>query len=623
LSIFTTARDADVQIEECLNPEKLTSFFLFAGAGSGKTRSLVRALQWLRLNARERMWTHGRKVAVITYTNAATDEIKRRIEFDPFIDVSTIHAFAWSLVSGYDADIRLWVKQNLIEDIAGLVAAERTGRAGSKASAERQISIQKKTDRLQGLDKIKTFVYSPAGETRGRGALNHAEVIGLTASLLGTKAALQKVLINRYPVLFVDESQDTNRYLMDALLHVQTTNRDNFCLGLFGDTMQRIFPDGKVNLAGNLPEGWRRPEKLVNYRCPKRVLKLINQIRKQEDGVEQTAPATAIEGTARLFLAKAGSAEKALVEATVVRRMAEATGDATWADNHKTLILEHHMAASRMGFSQLFEPLYSADRLKTGLLEGQLPALRFLTDAVLPLLNAIGNKDSFKVAAVVRQYSSLLDSARLRASESQLELLAKANRGTKALALLLASHSDPSIAQVLKIVDEQGLFELPVALKSVLGDAFVQSSGEGEEEDPLAAKTELAAWSAAVKVPFSQVASYQLYITDRAAFGTHQGVKGLEFPHVMVIIDDEESRGFSFSYEKLFALKPSTAADSKNLASGNETSADRTRRLFYVTCSRSEQSLAIVAYASDPAKLQRYVLEQGWFEANEIELLPN
>ena len=66
------------------------------------------------------------------------------------------------------------------------------------------------------------------------------------------------------------------------------------------------------------------------------------------------------------------------------------------------------------------------------------------------------------------------------------------------------------------------------------------------------------------------------YVSDNSSFGTHQGIKGLEFPRVMVILDDEESRGFLFSYEKLFGAKAPTQTDIKNESEGKETSVDRT-----------------------------------------------
>jgi DNA helicase-2/ATP-dependent DNA helicase PcrA len=76
---------------------------------------------------------------------------------------------------------------------------------------------------------------------------------------------------------------------------------------------------------------------------------------------------------------------------------------------------------------------------------------------------------------------------------------------------------------------------------------------------------------------------------------------------VLVIMDDTEARGFAFKYERLFG------------GDGGEGSVIAgTRRLLYVTCSRAQQSLALVAYAEDPERVRRYVLENQWFEAEEV-----
>ena len=42
---------------------------------------------------------------------------------------------------------------------------------------DRERSILAKQNRLQGLDTIKRFIYSPTGDNRTRDALSHAEVI--------------------------------------------------------------------------------------------------------------------------------------------------------------------------------------------------------------------------------------------------------------------------------------------------------------------------------------------------------------------------------------------------------------------------------------------------------------
>jgi DNA helicase-2/ATP-dependent DNA helicase PcrA len=251
-------------------------------------------LEWLQKHRRKTLWTEGRRVAVVTYTNAASDEIKRRLDYDTFVAVSTIHAFAWELIGGVENDIRAWLRDNLAKELDELVAAQSKGRAGTKAAVGREYSIRSKTERLNNLNVIKKFVYSATGDNRGRDSLSHSEVIGISSHLLRTKPTLQHILIDQFPILFVDESQDINRHFMDALLEVQTKHAESFCLGLFGDTMQRIYTDGKVDLAQALRGDWARPAKLINYRCPKRVLKLINRIRQEVDGQEQTAPTEAI-----------------------------------------------------------------------------------------------------------------------------------------------------------------------------------------------------------------------------------------------------------------------------------------------------------------------------------------
>ena len=124
-----------------------------------------------------------------------------------------------------------------------------------------------------------------------------------------------------------------------------------------------------------------------------------------------------------------------------------------------------------------------------------------------------------------------------------------------------------------------------------------------------------------LQTTFSQIENYSFYLSDKSAFATHQGVKGLEYPRVMVIIDDIEARGFMFSYDKLFGSKELTAGDKKNIEEGRETGIDRTKRLFYVACSRAKESLAIVAYTDNPAIVKENVEKYGWFHESEIEIL--
>lgn len=616
-----TDAEADETIRGCLDLAAPRSFFLYAGAGSGKTRSLVQAVRDLCERQGHQLTLTGQKIAIITYTNAACDEIVQRLEFDPRVEVSTIHAFAWSLIRGYNADIRSWLDANLLAEIAELEDKQAKGRA-SKASIERAQSIESKTRRREGLREIMRFIYSPAGENRTRDSLNHAEVIAMTAAFLDTKAGLRRLLIARYPILLIDESQDTAKRLMDALLNVQSAFAGQFCLGLFGDTMQRIFGDGKVDLAEAIPESWAKPRKVMNHRCPKRVIALINKIRADDDRQEQQPRSGAPEGTVRLFLAPEGVASKRDVEAAAATRMAELTGDDAWLPGReevKTLALEHLMSARRFGFEHFFEPLYSYEPMRTGLLDGTGRGLGFFTRELLPLANALAAGDRFAIAAAVRRTSPLLDRQRLaEAGEKQQEELARAKATCDGLKALLLAEEPPTLRAVLRYVAATELFIVPDVLQPFVPDVPAYAAVVEPEDD---GNTEAGAWRRALDAPFPEIERYHRYVLGVSQFDTHQGVKGREFPRVMVVISDDEARGFLFSYGKFMGTKEKTKIDHDNQAAGNDTSIDRTRRLFYVTCSRAEESLAIVYYSDNPGLARTVLLQRGWFADDEIEVV--
>jgi DNA helicase-2/ATP-dependent DNA helicase PcrA len=612
----------DDEIAACLNLDLLRSFFLFAGAGSGKTRSLVAALTRIRETSGRRMRLRRQQVAVITYTNAACDEITSRLDFDPLVSVSTIHSFVWELINGFTADIRAWLVSNVASEIEELRTLELKGKGG-KASVERQRSIEAKRRRLDSLPTIKRFVYSPTGDNRGRDSLNHAEVIKLGAHFLANKPLMQSLMINRYPILLIDESQDTNGLLMDAFLNVQTAHKGHFGVGLFGDTMQRIYSDGKTDLGIKLPPDWARPEKVMNHRCPKRVIRLINKIRAAVDKQVQQGRTDAIDGHVRLFICDASADNKFEVEGTVRGEMAKLTGDPLWTDrnNVKTLILEHQMAATRMGFLDLFKPLYAVDDFKTGLRDGSLPALLFFSHQVLPLVEAYRSKNSFAVASILRKYSPLISKRALEAAGAdQLSYLKTARQGVDALMGEIESDKSISFRNVLQSIASSKLLEIPEAIYPFASEAVVPPAGDEIGTEEKSDLERLNALRAFLQAPFSQIKAYTDYVTGVAPFDTHQGVKGREFPRVMVVMNDGEAGGFMFGYEKLFGAKAKTKTDSENERIGKETGIDRTRRLLYVTCSRTQSSLALVNYSANPELVRSSVLAEGWFEPNEVEM---
>ena len=222
----------DESLSQFLSIDRPESFFLFAGAGSGKTRSLVLALEGFRSNSGKYLRLNGKQIAVITYTNAACDEIKGRIGFDSVVHVSTIHSFIWDLIQGFNDDIRSWLIDELNRDIAELQEQINKGRAGTKIAVEWARSIESKRHRLEMLPAIKKFIYSPTGDNRSRDSLNHTEVIKIGAHFLSKKPLMQKMLISKFPFLLIDESQDTNKLLIDAFFSVQIAHCNLFGMGL-------------------------------------------------------------------------------------------------------------------------------------------------------------------------------------------------------------------------------------------------------------------------------------------------------------------------------------------------------------------------------------------------------
>ncbi len=626
--------NADAQIQQCLNPAAPKSFFLYAGAGSGKTRSLKSALDGFRKAHGAAFRRLGKKIAVITYTNAAADEIAERVGQDSLFPISTIHSFCWRHIETYHADIQAWLLKTLPADLADLHERQAKGRAGTKAALDRERAIASTTRRIEWLSVPRRFSYNPNGDNFGQDSLSHSEVLKITAAFIETKPSMQAVLVNKYPFLLIDESQDTNKALLEALFALADRNEGKFGMGLFGDTMQRIFLDGHPELDRLVPDGWAHPVKRLNHRSPQRVIALGNVLRAPIDRQYQVARDDSDVGVVRLFVASSATLDKPGFEKRVRDRMAELCGDTAWQEEAevKTLTLEHHMAASRRGFLEMFQALDQDSRLSTGLRTGDIAGLRLFTERVAPLVAAARAKDAFAVMAHLRATSPLLKRAAIVQTTTPDDPLRPIRAGVEALLALNPGSPTTTFLAVLECVAKYQLFEIPASLRPFVHDdhgpektsaeAIIDEEKlEPDDETVEASPASLEAWRAFLETPFRQILPFAEYVSDRGPFGTHQGVKGLEFERVLVILDDSDARGFLFSYEKLFEAKPLSDADRKHLADASDGGINRTRRLLYVTCTRAKKSLALIAYTQDPDAVVAAVLRNKWFYSDEIERL--
>ena len=597
----------DIEIKECLMTVPPQSFFMFAGAGSGKTRSLINTLEFLAIEKGVYLAEHGKQVAVITYTNAACDEISRRLQYKPIFHVSTIHSFLWDLIKNFQIDIKNWIEASIEAEIAELQSKQK----GKRTTQSRAEKIAKKKERLEKVRKVKRFSYNPNGDNIGVDSLSHEEVVKMGSEFISIEPTMQQILINKFPILLIDESQDTKKDLIDAFLGLYDKYKNQWAIGMFGDTMQKVYTDGKDSLDKAVPKDWVFPVKVMNHRSSKRVVALANAIRKLTDDKEQRPRSDAIEGFERLFIVDTNS-EKESTEKAVAQKMAELTSDQNWLmdDGYECLILEHHMAARRFGFNNLYTVLDESKLFTTALRKGEIAEISFLSNIILPLIKSYQSDDLFEIARLIRKSSPLLSKKNFEANATmQKDMLEKAERAAASLFSLWDNDKIPSCIDILKNIQLSGLFEVSERVNDILDENY-------PGDDPT-----VNVLKEALTVPFDEMERYSAYVSDRTRFATHQGVKGLEFPRVMVVLDDAEARGFLFSYEKLFGAKNQTDTDLKNEKEGKDTSNRRTARLFYVACTRAMDSLAVVAYSDNPELVKCTALSNGWFSEEEILMI--
>jgi DNA helicase-2/ATP-dependent DNA helicase PcrA len=639
-------RDAHVVEEICSYVTDVLprSFFLFAGAGSGKTRTLVEVLRRItgvvahaagRIYA-SKLRARGQSVRVITYTKNAALVVTSRLGENRLINVSTIHTFCWDLVKGFDEDIRQALLAKNAEKLAEAKAYAQSKKRGETDTDRRKYSeLEAKADELSA---ITTFRYHPDQNTYGEGALSHQDVLHVASWLLCERPTLQRIVQDRHPLLLIDESQDTMGAVLDALLGLTSTGSGQFTLGLLGDHRQRIYPDGHADLPSHIPTAWARPALQMNHRSQERIVRLINAI--WEADIEgRTQPKTGViqhprsekqGGKVRVFVGDTARATSVKLSAEVgcAAVMAQITGAKEWnmeSKGFKTLALEHKLGAKRGDFYEVYRGMVLLDK------EAATPdpnggrlgptMVRPLLGAMLDLAGCVrpdGTWDEFAATAVLRRHDALANVPSEPTARAQR--LAELHQAISQLAKLCCTDGSV-VKDVLVPVLEANVFSADARLIDACRDERPaplgpkRAAGESKED------RQRRGWHALLNAPWVELERYRRYLGGDAPFATHQVVKGSEFKHVMVVMDDEEAEGNLFSYDKIFGAEKLSEGDDENIAAGKETTIDRTLRLLYVTCSRAQESLALVLWAKDTSSALATIKACGWFAADEVVAL--
>ena len=108
---------ADIDVRTCLDSSPPRSFVMVAGAGSGKTTSLIKALAHLADTRGSALRRAGQKISCITYTEVAVGEIAADVGNSQLFHISTIHSFLWSVIRPFHLDIAKWVVARIHEKI--------------------------------------------------------------------------------------------------------------------------------------------------------------------------------------------------------------------------------------------------------------------------------------------------------------------------------------------------------------------------------------------------------------------------------------------------------------------------------------------------------------------------
>lgn len=618
---------ADIELRECLSAAERRSFVMVAGAGSGKTTSLIKALSAIVDLHGVALKSRRQRVACITYTEIAAQEIWSDVGNNKLVHVSTIHSFMWMLVRPFQSDIRKWVSSRIQEKIRDLEEKTYGPRVQQRTKDKDQRDLARYQQSLERIDRIQSFTYG-TGSDYTKGILGHDDVLRCATQFLDQRPLFRSLLAQQFPFVFVDESQDTTEDVAAALKAVAAQSQGKFCLGFFGDPMQRIYMTGAGRIEAE--EGWAAITKEENFRCPTTVLAVANAIRRDEDKLEQTRGRTIttsegeeihLAGTARMFILPADEQRDENI-AKVRAWVADQNDDVTWRDGPiKVLVIVHRMAARRLGFDDLYVAMNSKapGSFKDAFLDGTAWPLRPFMTVGLPLAAATIEGREFDAMTLLRKFSPKLTKENLPRKEMPT-VLAELRKAAAKLAELMQRGSETTTRDVLEHMRDTGLIALEPRVLSYLeaGEAPPPEQAAALDEADEDARLELSAMDGFLSCKASDFWGYKEYVEELSPFSTQQGIKGAEFERVLVIADDGESSHFQFSYDKYFGVSELSANDRKNLDEGRETQVERTRRLFYVCCTRAMKDLVVVFFANDVGAAEQAVRAMNLFPADDI-----
>lgn len=581
------------------------SFVLEAGAGSGKTYTLIQTLNYVLETRGESIKLNNQKIVCITYTNVAKNEIIERLENNPLVLVSTIHEFLWDCIKRYNK--QLIIELDLLNEA---------------------MLIEKPEKFVTGLkDRITEVTYDDRGfRNFEQGSLHHDDVITLSLQMFKNYKSLTQILGQKYPYIFIDEYQDTATETVKALIdYLLERNNTKLLLGFYGDSYQKIYDDGIGSLQSFIDQGKvELVTKNDNYRSSKKVINLLNNIR---DNIVQKIPEgkVAIDGSVQFINCKYDPIQKGETKTNYKKRIApnkdsnyddvikdlEANGwDFSENGNDKVLIIANSKVADRAGFGNLYKTYNK----------------RFY-DPKAELLNRdnhfasffLGSKD--KKTSKEREtgiehlvsfwndkdYNSVIKFLRRLGSFNSLSKHSDKKEIEDKLTTLINLRNTGTVENVFEFCIENQLSIPSRSLQQFLEKVKINASTITDEDERRKAEKNNSFYTSLMETNYSEIISVFKHIQEQTSYSTKHGTKGEEYRNVLVVIDDT-SWVSMYNFEKFF-----DNTDDK------EHRKLRTKNLFYVSCSRAKENLVVLAL-SKMGDLAMYKITE-WFSIENVKTI--
>lgn len=603
-------------------------FLLSGGAGSGKTYSLVQVLQHI-----SGLYPNA-QIACITYTNAAAIEIKNRANIKN-LRVSTIHDFLRDMIVQFQKEAKI----TLLELINNPECSIKNPNSDSPYQNTFENGIQ-----------YKEYLRIDRGE------ISHDEVLVLANGMFKKYPRLCDLLIDKFQFIFVDEYQDTSPLVIEILLEFIKQRKKKNIIGFFGDAMQSIYETGIGDIDSYIESGVvYKVEKKQNRRNPQTVIDVANKIR--TDGLVQTSSTDSSAPNMENGMIKQGSVKflySTNFDLDKVKMSSWVNGwDFHDAQKTKELRLTHNLIADEAGFSNLMA-VYDNDPIakfkeafhKEAKNQSYVFSDEDSFDTVVKSMPWVYKRGTHKGkshlevlledSTVKTLYEHIKDWPYSKVKKIYLD---KDNLIDDKVAIDDVTIRDPKrdrlMQHLFKIQDLISLFENKeynelirrtsfsvqsiadkANLKKCMDDLKAKASESIEAVISYADSFKLCIADDKLKdfinnndylywrikdIPFKEFQNLYLYLEGHTPFSTQHKIKGLEFDNVLIVLHNGGWNNYNFEYlfddEIEDTLNPSQKKSYPRIL-------HRTKKLFYVCCTRAKENLIVYYPSPSPNVLE-------------------